>query len=239
MQNCHFVVYIATMLTLLIVEDNPEVANFVQDFLGRNGFNVLRAETGARAHELFAQTQPDLIILDLQLPDIRGETLCEEFKKLSPEIPVIMLTGSDQTSDVVRGLSLGADDYITKPFEGSELLARVKARLRERGLQDKSLIVADLELNTETLQVRRGEREISLTPQEFRLLEYLMLNANRVLSRDMILSRVWQTTPDIETRVVDVYVGYLRKKIDQGEPNKLIQSVRGFGYAIRPPDKTS
>ena len=150
-----------------------------------------------------------------------------------------MLTGSDQTSDVVRGLSLGADDYITKPFEGSELLARVKARLRERGLQDKSLIVADLELNTETLQVRRGNREISLTPQEFRLLEYLMLNANRVLSRDMILSRVWQTTPDIETRVVDVYVGYLRKKIDQGESDKLIQSVRGFGYAIRPPDKAN
>lgn len=99
--------------------------------------------------------------------------------------------------------------------------------------------MADLELNTETLQVTRGKREISLTPQEFRLLEYLMLNANRVLSRDMILSRVWQTTPDIETRVVDVYVGYLRKKIDQGEVKKLIQSVRGFGYAIRDPQKVN
>jgi DNA-binding response OmpR family regulator len=230
-------VYSATMLTLLIVEDNPEVASFVQEYLGRNGFNVLRAETGARAHELFAQTQPDLIILDLKLPDIRGETLCEEFKKLSPEIPIVMLTGSDQPSDVARGLNLGADDYVTKPFEGSELLARIKARLRERGLQNKTLQVGELVLNTDTMQVHRGDREISLTPQEFRLLEYLMLNANRVLSRDMILSRVWQTTPDIETRVVDVYVGYLRKKIDQGEPHKLIQSVRGFGYTIRANDK--
>src|SRR5690606_4404143 len=148
----------------------------------------------------------------------------------------IMLTAHQEQTDVVKGLSLGADDYLAKPFEGQELLARVKARLRNRGVDGKSLQVADLVLNTETMQVHRGEREIQLTPQEFRLLEYLMLNANRVLSRDMILSRIWQTTPDIETRVVDVYIGYLRKKIDKGEGAKLIQSVRGFGYSLRDPD---
>jgi DNA-binding response OmpR family regulator len=226
-------VYIATMLTLLLVEDNQEVATFIQEYLGRGGYNVLRASTGSRAHDLFAQTQPDLIILDLDLPDVRGETLCEEFKQMNPEIPIIMLTGASQTSDVVRGLNIGADDYITKPFEGKELTARIKARLRERGLSNKILRVEDLTLNTETMEVFRGERQISLTPQEFRLLEYLMLNPNRVLTRDMILSRVWQTAPDIETRVVDVYVGYLRKKIDQGEKLKLITSVRGFGYTIK------
>lgn len=223
------------MLTILLVEDNQDVAEFVQQFLSRQGFNTLVASTGARAHELFSQTQPDLIILDLQLPDIRGETLCEEFKKFNSEIPIIMLTSQSQTTDVVKGLQLGADDYLSKPFDGNELLARVKARLRTRGLQDKTLKYADLELNTDTMQVKRGERQIELTPQEFRLLEYLMLNANRVLSRDMILSRVWQTSPDIETRVVDVYIGYLRKKIDQEEP-KLIHSVRGFGYALREKD---
>jgi len=224
------------MLTLLLVEDNPEVAEFIKEYLGRQSFNVLVAMTGAKAHELFEQTQPDLILLDLELPDIRGETLCEEFKSLHPEIPIIMLTAHQEQTDVVKGLSLGADDYLAKPFEGQELLARVKARLRNRGVDGKSLQVADLVLNTETMQVHRGEREIQLTPQEFRLLEYLMLNANRVLSRDMILSRIWQTTPDIETRVVDVYIGYLRKKIDKGEGAKLIQSVRGFGYSLRDPD---
>lgn len=220
------------MVTILLVEDNQEVVDFVQLFLQHQGFLVVIAKTGSEASEKFSTKQPDLVILDLNLPDIRGENLCQEFKQIDSQVPIIMLTGQSEQTDVAAGLALGADDYLEKPFEGKELLARVKARLRNRGLESQTLQVADLELNTQTMLVKRAGQQIDLTPQEFKLLEYLMINANRVLSRDMILNRVWNTTPDIETRVVDVYIGYLRKKIDQLDP-KLIHSVRGFGYVLR------
>ena len=151
-------VYIATMLTLLLVEDNQEVATFIQEYLGRGGYNVLRASTVPEL-TIFLPKLNLTNYLDLDLPDVRGETLCEEFKQMNPEIPIIMLTGASQTSDVVRGLNIGADDYITKPFEGKELTARIKARLRERGLSNKILRVEDLTLNTETMEVFRGEAD--------------------------------------------------------------------------------
>jgi len=146
---------------------------------------------------------------------------------------VIILTARDSTADVVQGLDIGADDYITKPFTAEELLARIRARLRQRGQNNHKLEIADLELDTKSLEVKRGSKLIKLTPQEFKLLEYLMSNQNQVLTREMILNRIWPSAPDVETRVVDVYIGYLRKKIDTGFENNLIHSVRGFGYVIK------
>src|SRR4029079_15419762 len=145
----------------------------------------------------------------------------------------IMLTGRDGTPDIIQGLNLGADDYITKAFIADELLARIKARLRAANNDEETISVGELSLDPKTFEVKRGDTTIVLTPQEFKLLHYLMINKGQVLTRDMILNRIWPNSPDVETRVVDVYVGYLRKKIDSDFPTKLIHSVQGFGYTVR------
>jgi DNA-binding response OmpR family regulator len=156
-----------------------------------------------------------------------------EVRKKYPELPVIILTARDTTSDIVHGLQLGADDYITKPFAGEILLARIQARLRSKDGDNAVLKVGDLELNTKTLEVTREGNVIQLSHKEFQLLQYLMNNKGRVLTREMILNRIWLYSSHIETRVVDVYMGYLRKKIDSDYDHKLIHSVRGFGYMIK------
>src|SRR3990172_1547263 len=160
-----------------------------------------------------------------------GESVCRQIRRQFPDLPIIILTAKDTTEDVIKGLNLGADDYITKPFSGDELLARIKARLRDK--TEEELKVADLFLDNKTLEVKRHGKLIKLSPKEFKLLQYLMSNKGRVLSREMILNRIWLTSPDIETRVVDVYMGYLRKKIDVGSHRPLIHSMRGFGYVIK------
>lgn len=219
--------------TILIVEDDLSIQNFLRELLLDNGFSVQAAEDGITALTLIEKFSPDLVVLDLGLPKMSGETVCAEIRKRFPETPIIILTAKDTTADIVSGLNLGADDYMTKPFNADEFLARVKARLRSQGMDEARIKVADLELDPKTLEVKRGKRSLQLTPQEFRLLLYLMNNKSRVLTRDMILNRIWPYSPDIETRVVDVYVGYLRKKIDAGFSKKLIHSVRGFGYTIK------
>lgn len=227
------------MRTILIVEDEEELNAFLRDLLSAQRFTVHSTPSGVQALKLVESTQPDLVILDVGLPDIDGQTVCEQIKQMYPGTPVIMLTARDRTSDKVESLNRGADDYMTKPFAGEELLARVKVQLRRQGGTQRQMTAGDLTLDTETLQVTRGDQEIQLTPQEFRLLEYLLSNQGRVLTREMILSRVWSAAPDIETRVVDVYIGYLRKKIDRDYPVKLIQSVRGFGYMLKAPAETA
>lgn len=147
-------------------------------------------------------------------------------------LPVIILTAKADAVDIVKGFNLGADDYVTKPYNFEELLARIRARLKNTS-SDSLLKVADLELDAQTFEVRRAGKKIELTPKEFKLLEYLMANSGHVLSRDMILSRVWLYSPDIESRAVDVYIGYLRDKIDKQSAKKLIKSVRGFGYMLK------
>ncbi len=219
--------------TILIVEDDQGLQKFLRELLLENGFSVQVAGDGAEAMNSISKLAPDLVVLDLGLPNMSGETVCLEVKKRYPEIPVLILTARDKTTDIVAGLNMGADDYMTKPFVADEFLARIRARLRGLGDDDKKLTVADLELDPKTLQVRRKGKEISLTPQEFKLLQYLMNNKGRVLTREMILNRVWLYSPDVESRVVDIYIGYLRKKIDQGHAKKLIHSVRGFGYMIK------
>ncbi len=216
---------------VLIVEDDPSLQEYLKDLLSEVDFSVEIAQDGAEALAFLKKVKPSLVVLDLGLPKISGETVCSEIKKKYPETPVIILTAKGDTSDIIHGLNLGADDYLAKPFDGQELIARIKARLRDT--HDTKLKVADLELDRSTLEIKRGTKDISLTPTEFKLLEYLMSNKGRVLSREMILNRIWLTSPDIETRVVDVYMGYLRKKVDSGFDKSLIQSMRGFGYVIK------
>lgn len=219
--------------SVLVIEDDKGIQKFLKELLTENEYAVQTASDGITGLEIINKSLPDLVVLDLGLPNLSGETVCLELRKKHPSLPIIILTARDSISDIVRGLDLGADDYMTKPFIADEFLARIKARLRKQENGNKKLKIADLELDNETLQVKRGERSIQLTPKEFQLLQYLMSNLGRVLTRDMILNRIWLYSPDIETRVVDVYMGYLRKKIDGNAKKQLIHSVRGFGYVIK------
>ncbi len=218
---------------ILVVEDDLGLQKYLKELLIDNGFLVSIAGDGVIALNSIAKLTPDIVVLDLGLPNMSGEEVCREIRKKHPNLPVLILTAKDAVSDIVTGLNLGADDYMTKPFVADEFLARLKARLRAHGMEDAALKVGDLQLDPNTLEVKRGDKQIQLTPQEFKLLQYLMANKGRILTREMILNRVWMYSPDIETRVVDVYMGYLRKKIDEGFDQKLIQSVRGFGYMVK------
>lgn len=219
--------------TILVVEDQKDLQGYLKEFLLDNGYLVLTAEDGVQALNIIGRKSPDLIILDLGLPNIPGESVLSEVRKKWPEIKVIVLTAKGNTEDIIKGFDLGADDYMSKPFKLEELLARIKVRLKENLQNNGKKIVGDLKLNSQTHEVKRGNRDIILSPTEFKLLDYLMENKGKVLSREMILSKIWMSSPDIETRAVDVYVGYLRKKIDSGRNKKLIHSIRGFGYVLK------
>lgn len=219
--------------SVLIVEDDNGLQKYLRELLLDNAFAVQTAGDGVAALNSIEKITPDLVVLDLGLPNMTGEAVCLEIRKKYPDLPVMILTAKDSISDIVHGLNLGADDYMTKPFNADEFLARIKARLRQTDGSDAKLKVSDLELDKKTLEVKRGGTPIQLTPKEFKLIQYLMSNKGRILTREMILNRIWLYSPDIETRVVDVYMGYLKKKIDKGFDKKLIQSVRGFGYTIK------
>ena len=208
---------------ILIVEDDSGLQKYLKEFLIDNGFTANIAGDGVTALRMIKKSPPDIVVLDLGLPDMTGESVCLEIRKNNPDLPVIILTAKDTVADVVAGLNLGADDYVTKPFVADELLARISARLRNQNTaKDNKLKVDGLALDNKTFEVERDGKSIQLTPQEFKLLEYLMNNQGRILTREMILNRVWLYSPDIETRVVDVYMGYLRKKIDQDFEKKLL-----------------
>lgn len=217
---------------ILVVEDDLDLQEGLKTILSENGYLVEAVAQGAKALRQVERSLPNLVILDLGLPDISGETVCRELKKSYPQLPIIILTAKGTTDDIVRGLNLGADDYIPKPFEGEELLARMKARLRQGQSLSDLLKVADLELNSKKIEVKRAGKPIKLTQKEFLLLEYLMRNKGQVLSRETILDRVWSYASDVESRVVDVYIGYLRKKIDKPFAKKLLHCIKGFGYLI-------
>ncbi len=217
---------------ILVIEDDRDIREYLKEFLTENNFSVHAEEKGIPGLEYLKKKEPDLVLLDLGLPDIDGESVCIEIRKNYPEIPVIILTAKNSVDDKVKALNVGADDYVTKPFVADELLARVHARLRNKLPNNSKVTIGDIELDSKKIQVKRGEKQIVLTPQEFKLLEYLMRNKGMVLTREMILNRIWQYSDDVESRVVDVYIGYLRRKIDTGFDKKVIQSVRGFGYTI-------
>lgn len=218
---------------VVIIEDDLGVSEFLVNILTEHGYQVHTETHGAAGLKLVDQVEPDVVLLDLYLPDIKGETICRQIKDTYPEIKVIMITAKDTPEQIAKGLDLGADDYLPKPIAPEELIARLKARLRNTPLNDEKLSIGDLTLNTKNHEVILKGEVIELSPQEYKLLEYLMSQPNKVLTRDMILSRIWDSSPDIETRVVDVYVGYLRKKIDKPHNTNMIQSVRGFGYMIK------
>ncbi len=224
------------MKNILIVEDDEDLRVYLKKLLVDHDFAVNLAADGTTALKIINKAPPDLVVLDLGLPDISGETVCLDIKKNYPDISVVVLTAKSDTSDVVRTLNIGADDYISKPFKGEELIARIKVRFRAKGEEDNLQQISDLTLNPKTFEVKRGSRLVPLTQKEFELLRYLMANKGRVLTREMILNKVWLYSPNIESRVVDVYIGYLRKKIDSGNKKKLIQSLRGFGYTIKEKD---
>lgn len=219
--------------TILVVEDEKDIRESLKKSLTENNYVVEVASDGAEALAQVENKTPDLVILDLGLPKISGESVLQEIKKNYPAMPVIILSAKSTSSDIVTGFNLGADNYVPKPFIIEELLARIKARFNALGEGRFKIKVADLELNNDTKEVKRGGKLINLTPKEFELLHYLMSNTGRVLSRESILNKVWLYSPDIESRVVDVYVGYLRRKIDYRQKKKLIHSIRGFGYSIK------
>ena len=220
-------------MRLLLIEDETKVAGFVSRSLVAERFAVDTANDGRSGLELATTYQYDLVILDLMLPVIEGKDVLRKLRKVNPNVPVIILTARDSLKDKVEIIESGADDYLTKPFAFAELLVRVKALLRRGPVSRASTIwLDDLELDRISYQVKRAGTKIPLTAKEFALLEYLMSNAGRVLSRTMIIEHVWDQSFDGITNIVDVYVRHLRNKIDDGHEHKLIQTVRGFGYTI-------
>ncbi|KKS16891.1 MAG: DNA-binding response regulator [candidate division WWE3 bacterium GW2011_GWC1_41_7] len=219
--------------TLLIIEDDKNLQKYLQDLLIGEGYSVKVLDDGIKALEIIENIHPDLVVLDLGLPMVKGESVCKDVKKDYPGLPVIILTGKDAVSDKINAFELGADDYITKPFVAEELILRIKARLKENKPEHNLVEIGDLEMNLDSMEVRRGTKIINLTPQEYKLLETLAVNKDKVLSREALLNKIWPNSFDIETRVVDVYISYLRKKVDKGFRKKLIHSVRGFGYVLK------
>jgi len=216
---------------ILVVEDDVQIAKVLRLELEHEGFEVEVCGDGASAIER-ALKGPDLIILDLLLPRIDGLEVCRRVRRHS-SVPIIMLTAKDAVPDRVTGLDTGANDYLSKPFSIEELLARIRVQLREREPGERLLQIKDLKLNRDTHEVWRGERGISLTAKEFSLLEFLMMYPNKVHTRDEIFNSVWGSDFLGESNLIDVYIRYLRNKIDDSADEKLIQTVRGVGYALR------
>jgi two-component system OmpR family response regulator len=228
----------AKKLRVLVVDDELNIAELVGTALSYEGFEVKLAHDGAGAIAAVQDFVPDLVVLDVMLPDLDGFEVQKRLRAGGDRVPVLFLTARDSVDDRVRGLTLGADDYLTKPFSLQELVARVHAvlrRTRPDGADSHRLTFADLELDEETREVRRGSREIDLTPTEFALLRYLMLNARNVLSKAQILDHVWHYDFGGDGRIVETYIAYLRRKIDLDGAPPLIHTLRGFGYSLRLP----
>jgi len=221
-------------MRILVVEDEKKLASFIRRGLKEKKYAVDVAQDGNEGLFLAEVNTYDLIILDVMLPQKDGISICRELRKKRNDVPILMLTARDDVEDKITGLDAGADDYLTKPFAFGELLARARALLRRK--QDKKttkLKIADLELDQLTHRVARAGKTIELTSTEYALLEYLMLNANEVVTRTMISEHVWNDDLDSFSNVINVYINYLRKKIDSGFEKKLIHSIRGTGYILK------
>jgi len=221
-------------MRILVIEDEVKIAQFVKRGLKEEGYAVDIASDGEEGHFMLSSNEYDAIILDLMLPKIDGLTLCRTLRKEGNQTPIIMLTAKDTVKDKVKGLDSGADDYLPKPFAFEELLARVRVVLRKKDSRVQTqLKVDELCLDLLTHKVTRGGREIELTVKEYALLEYLMRNAGNIVTRTMISEHVWDINFDTFTNVIDVYINYLRNKIDSGFSDKMIHTVRGKGYLLK------
>ncbi|MQA93239.1 MAG: response regulator [Streptosporangiales bacterium] len=228
---------------VLVVDDEPNIRDLLETALRFHRFDVSTAATGSAARNRLATETYDIVVLDVKLPDIDGFELCRTLRLTGDETPVIFLTARDTPADTVHGLTLGGDDYVTKPFSVETLVARIRAVLRRTARPaadakddgDEPMRVADLELSEATWTVRRGETPVELSPTEFRLLAYLMRNAGRVLTRAQLLEEVWGWDYGGQSQIVETYISYLRRKLDSLGP-PLIHTQRGVGYALRAPD---
>jgi heavy metal response regulator len=221
-------------MRVLVIEDEKKVADFISNGLAEEGYAVDVAHDGDQGYFLAMTNEYDAILLDIMLPKMDGFTLCTKLRSEDNHTPILMLTAKDAIKDKVRGLDAGADDYLTKPFAFEELLARIRSLLRKKSLQQKTQFQVDnLVLDTITHAVSRGESEIQLSVKEYALLEYLMRNTGSVVTRTMIAEHVWDINFDTFTNVIDVYISYLRNKIDRGHDIKLIHTVRGRGYVLK------
>ena len=220
---------------VLVVDDEPNIVDVIAMALKFQGFAVESAGTGQEAITQVAEFKPDLIVLDVMLPDMEGFDVAKRLGAARSRVPIIFLTARDATDDKIRGLTLGGDDYVTKPFSLEELVARIRSILRRSGLaepESSRLVFEDLELDEDAHEVMRGGSHVDLTATEYRLLRYLMLNPRRVLTRAQLLEHVWHYDFGGDARVLETYVSYLRRKLDTHGP-PLIHTVRGVGYALR------
>lgn len=224
--------------TILVIEDEEKIARVLELELNYEGYQVEKAHTGYGGLEQYRKQKWDLILLDIMLPEMSGIELLRRIRNDDPITPILLLTAKDSIEDKVTGLDLGANDYITKPFQIEELLARIRAALRqhnhgEQEDQEEWLTFADLKLNIGTREVYRGDKSLELTPREFDLLVYFLNNKRQVLNREQMLDAVWGFDYVGDTNVVDVYVRYLRKKVDADTDRELIHTVRGVGYVLK------
>lgn len=222
---------------ILVVDDEPSITDLVATVLRYEGFQVEVAGTGREALAAVTALRPHLVVLDVMLPDLDGFEVQRRLEADGLRVPTLFLTARDATEDKVRGLTMGADDYVTKPFSLEELVARVRAILRRTGGEESvsgRLEFTDLELDEDTHEVWRGDRSIELSPTEFNLLRYLMLNATKVVSKAQILDHVWRYDYGGDGSIVESYISYLRRKVDVDGP-KLIHTIRGVGYSLRQP----
>lgn len=219
-------------LKALVVDDEASIVDFIKLGLTYEGFEVKTARDGPSGLTLAREFNPDVIVLDVMLPGMDGMEVCQRVRGQS-DAGIIMLTARDELQDRIKGLDCGADDYVVKPFRFEELMARIRAVMRRRGTtRQQVLIVGDLSLDQDTREVRRGERLVELTPREYDLLKLFMFNSRQVLKKETILERVWGYDFEGDANIVEVYVRYLREKLDDIPP-KLIQTVRGVGYILR------
>jgi len=225
---------------LLVVDDEPNIRELLSTSLRFAGFDVIAAANGREALEAAEAHNPDLAVLDVMLPDMDGFTVTRKLRATGRHFPVVFLTARDETEDKVTGLTVGGDDYVTKPFSLDEVVARIRAVLRRTAPAEDDeaiLMVDDLELDDDAHEVRRGGDIIDLSPTEFKLLRYLMMNPNRVLSKAQILDHVWEYDFNGDASIVESYISYLRRKIDIGDRPKMIHTKRGVGYLLRTQDK--
>lgn len=220
---------------IILVEDEIKLAQFLEMELSSEGYTVEVANDGMSGLILARESTPDLVILDWMLPGLSGVELCRRLRTTGSKIPIILLTAKDEVSSRVQGLDAGADDYVIKPFSIEELLARIRAHLRRSTEEDNRHLLQfeDLSLNHQTRQVFRGQRAIELTVKEFDLLEYLMSNPRQVFTRDQILEKVWGYDFVGDSNVIEVYIRYVRIKLEENNEKRLIHTVRGVGYVLR------
>jgi len=223
------------MNRICLIEDEQKVASFITKGLQEQGYNVKTAADGASAQRLLQQEQFDLLIMDVMLPDTNGIDLCRAVRQKDTQTPILMLTALNQVHDKVSGLKAGADDYLVKPFHFSELLARMEALMRRNKSAEENhqLTFDDLTLDTWSKTAERAGKKITLTAKEYTLLELFLQNPNKILSREYIAEKVWEIGFDTGTNFIDVYVNYLRKKIEKDFKNKLIHTVIGMGYILK------